>query len=146
MNNITKTKALLLFIFFFGIAIICLLLGISRVRERLSSSEVILVSKFDFVIPLASLVFFLVSIPAIYFFIKNRTMKNASLAILAKSIFISFATALVLGFLINSINVNYLEKKGYIQCKGIPSGWTPGTATKYAKDISHCSVKDKSSN
>lgn len=39
-----------------------------------------------------------------------------------------------------------LKEKGYVICKGIPSGWTPGTATKYAKDISHCSVKDKSSN
>ncbi|MGP9437653.1 hypothetical protein ACT3RR_19710 [Ewingella sp. AOP8-B2-18] len=138
MNNITRPKALLLFILFFGIAISCLLLGISRIRERISSSEVILVSKFDFVIPFASLVFFLVSVPAIYFFIKNRTMKNASLALLTKSIFISFITALVLGFLINSINVNYLEKKGYVQCKGIPTGWTPGTATEYALNEGLC--------
>lgn len=69
-------------------------------------------------------------------------MKNASLAILAKSIFISFATALVLGFLINSINVNYLEKKGYIQCKGIPAGWTPGTAIEYALNEGLCIIKD----
>lgn len=138
MNNITRPKALLLFILFFGIAISCLLLGISRTRERISSSEVILVSKFDFVIPFASLVFFLVSVPAIYFFIKSRTMKNASLALLTKSIFISFITALVLGFLINSINVNYLEKKGYVQCKGIPTGWTPGTATEYALNEGLC--------
>jgi len=142
MNNITRPKALLLFILFFGIAISCLLLGISRIRERISSSEVILVSKFDFVIPFASLVFFLVSVPAIYFFINNRTMKNASLALLTKSIFISFITALVLGFLINSINVNYLEKKGYVQCKGIPTGWTPGTATEYALNEGLCIIKD----
>ncbi|RJT49876.1 hypothetical protein D6D38_22615, partial [Rahnella variigena] len=34
-----------------------------------------------------------------------------------------------------SLSVGYvsvLKNKGYISCPGIPSGWMPGTATKYA--------------
>jgi len=31
-----------------------------------------------------------------------------------------------------------LENRGYIECKGTPSGWTPGMATKYALNKSYC--------
>ena len=37
--------------------------------------------------------------------------------------------------------VNTLESKGYIQCKGIPSGWLPGTAVKYAVEDDACKSK-----
>ncbi|WP_052184385.1 DUF1240 domain-containing protein [Rahnella aquatilis] len=38
-------------------------------------------------------------------------------------------------FLSISLSLGYvsaLKNKGYISCPGIPSGWMPGTATKYA--------------
>jgi hypothetical protein len=40
--------------------------------------------------------------------------------------------------------VNELNNKGYIACKGIPSGWMPGMATKYALSENLCSKKPHS--
>lgn len=31
-----------------------------------------------------------------------------------------------------------LSNRGYVECTGIPTGWTPRMATKYALDISQC--------
>lgn len=36
------------------------------------------------------------------------------------------------------IYVNSLERKGYVACKGIPSGYMPGMGKQYVTDISLC--------
>lgn len=38
--------------------------------------------------------------------------------------------------------VNELEHRGYIACRGIPSGWMPAMATKYVTHEELCSKKD----
>ena len=35
-----------------------------------------------------------------------------------------------------------LKSKGYILCAGVPSGWTPGTASKYVVDEKLCFSSD----
>jgi len=46
----------------------------------------------------------------------------------------------VLGMLIFSERyTTSLIDKGYIECLGIPSGWMPGMATRYVKNIKICS-------
>lgn len=34
-----------------------------------------------------------------------------------------------------------VNKKGYLICKGIPSGWMPGTSTKYVKSKELCYMR-----
>ena len=36
-----------------------------------------------------------------------------------------------------------LKSKGYILCSGVPSGWTPGTASKYVVDKKLCFSSDR---
>ncbi|MEA9391758.1 hypothetical protein SJI19_14610 [Acerihabitans sp. TG2] len=38
--------------------------------------------------------------------------------------------------------ISEFEKRGYIACRGIPLGWMPGMATKYATNEALCLKKD----
>nr|SHO17372.1 Putative uncharacterized protein [Moritella viscosa] len=44
-------------------------------------------------------------------------------------------------FLFDLFYIGELESKGYITCKGVPSGWTPGMGTQYVLDLSLCDKK-----
>ena len=50
-----------------------------------------------------------------------------------------FSVILQIGF--KFYFVNELEHRGYIACRGVPSGWTPGMATKYVTNEALCSKK-----
>lgn len=63
--------------------------------------------------------------------------KNISLFIY---ICIFFFIAVQIGF--RFYFVSELEHRGYIACRGIPSGWMPGMATHYVTDEVLCSKKD----
>lgn len=39
-----------------------------------------------------------------------------------------------------------LERRGYIACRGIPSGWMPGMATRYALNETLCKKKTNTDN
>ncbi|WP_312627324.1 DUF1240 domain-containing protein [Scandinavium sp.] len=46
--------------------------------------------------------------------------------------------AFVLSCTISFGYLSTLKSKGYILCSGVPSGWTPGTASKYVVDKKLC--------
>ncbi|MFP1725842.1 DUF1240 domain-containing protein [Lonsdalea quercina] len=49
----------------------------------------------------------------------------------------------IIGVMYSVFYPTVLVKKGYLRCSGIPSGWMPGTATRYVRDSSLCNVSDK---
>lgn len=49
----------------------------------------------------------------------------------------------IIGVLYSVFYPTVLVKKGYLRCSGIPSGWMPGTATRYVRDSTLCNVSDK---
>jgi len=61
---------------------------------------------------------------------------------LYKVALIFFVMSLIVPIVFSFVYVNKIESKGYIKCQGIPSGWMPGMATKYAASEVLCSKKD----
>lgn len=49
----------------------------------------------------------------------------------------------IVGVMYSVFYPTVLVKKGYLRCSSIPSGWMPGTATRYVRDSSLCNVSDK---
>jgi len=47
-------------------------------------------------------------------------------------------TIVVPGLLYSILYPKELISRGYVRCNGIPSGWTPGTATRYVKERFSC--------
>lgn len=71
-------------------------------------------------------------------FTKGKSISTKTGAILIR-ISLFFLLATLIGM--TSFSMMYkksLENRGYIECKGTPSGWTPGMATKYALNKSYC--------
>lgn len=44
----------------------------------------------------------------------------------------------ILGLLYSIFYPKELISRGYVRCNGIPSGWMPGTATRYVKETFSC--------
>lgn len=44
----------------------------------------------------------------------------------------------IFGLLYSILYPKTLISRGYVRCNGIPSGWMPGTATRYVKETSSC--------
>jgi len=57
-------------------------------------------------------------------------------------IFICFSFSIIFQCGFGIYFSNNLEKRGYIACRGIPSGWMPGMATKYVTNEALCSKND----
>ena len=71
-------------------------------------------------------------------FIQGESISSKSGKILIK-ISLFFLAATLIGMISFSIIFkNTLKNRGYVECHGNPSGWTPGMATKYTLDISNC--------
>ncbi|MEY8711631.1 hypothetical protein [Mangrovibacter phragmitis] len=89
---------------------------------------------FLMVIPLAFLSFF----PVFFGRLASLSIqKNISLFI-----FVCFFFFIMLQIVFKLYFESELEHKGYIACRGIPSGWMPGMATKYVTNEVLCSKKD----
>ncbi len=82
--------------------------------------------------------FFALSIPALYFFIENKTLSNIKLLFMAKVIIIIFMMPIFRGFILSSLCTNHFANLGSIACPGIPYGWMPGMAQKYAMNEQLC--------
>lgn len=61
----------------------------------------------------------------------------------SKFIVFCFLTSIIFQIGFRFYFINEFEKRGYIACRGIPSGWTPGMATKYALNEELCLKKTK---
>ena len=78
-----------------------------------------------------------------YVVIYGEQMAMGKLKAFYKIIFIYFVISLVIPILFSFFYLKKIEYKGYVQCNGIPSGWMPGMATKYAISEELCLQKSR---
>lgn len=129
---------------------IVILLSLSVTAGYFGIYEILGYLKFDDKITFSWVTSLLLAIPIIFFFplawFFILFIKGYDIATNIINRAIPFFKFMCIGVLIFSFLFSYgyvsiLNGKGYIQCKGIPSGWMPGMATKYAINEDLCSKK-----
>ncbi|CNE00557.1 Uncharacterised protein [Yersinia mollaretii] len=116
-------------------------LTLDAISEYLSFPDVIIFSSliiygitcFFILLPLTFL-----SIPPIFL---GRQASDSVQRPVSKFIIVCFLTSIIFQIGFRFYFINEFEKRGYIACQGIPSGWMPGMATKYAISEELCSKK-----
>ncbi|NIG14410.1 hypothetical protein [Pantoea sp. Cy-640] len=125
-------------VFFLVISIGISYLGIFKLREYLSYPDVV---NFSFWVTFAAAFFFFFSpllvvvFPVIF---TGRQITIASGKKLLKTTFIILGLTFLGMFIFQEKYTTSLMHKGYTECQGIPSGWMPGMARKYAIKPSLC--------
>lgn len=103
--------------------------------------------KFDDAITFSWMSVSLISIPLVFtfplywFWLASRCGQEDAIKKISK-VMPYFKYVCVLAIVLSvSLSLGYvtaLKDKGYVACKGIPSGWTPGSATKYVVNEQLC--------
>lgn len=119
-------------IFFLAVSIGISYLGIFKLREYLSYPDVV---NFSFLVIFAAAFFFFFSplltmILPVVFTGKQITVTSGKK--LLKTTFIILGLTVLGMFVFSERYTTSLMHKGYTECQGIPSGWMPGMAKKYA--------------
>jgi len=125
-------------VFFLAISVGISYLGIFKLREYLSYPDVV---NFSFWVTFAAAFFFFFSPLLAMIFPVIFTGKQITIASGKKLLKTTF---MILGLTVLGMSIfseRYtasLMHKGYTECQGIPSGWMPGMAKKYAIEPSLC--------
>lgn len=125
-------------IFFLVVSIGISYLGIFKFRESLSYPDVV---NFSFWVAFAAAFFFFFSPLLVMIFPVIFTGKQITIASgkkLLKTTFIILGLTVLGMFIFSERYTASLMHKGYTECQGIPSGWMPGMAKKYAIEPSLC--------
>lgn len=137
-----RLKAFFVFFIFFVIGLVVLYFSIQELIEYYDFHGVIVYSWLDCFASLFSFFVFIFSMyPGHIAFYGFPIPADRSKSIYKIAIFF-FVMSLAAPIVFSFIYVNKIESKGYIRCQGIPSGWMPGMATKYATSEQLCSKKD----
>lgn len=78
------------------------------------------------------------SIPPIFL---GRQAPDSIQKPVSRFIVFCFLTSIIFQIGFRFYFINEFEKRGYVACQGIPSGWMPGMATKYALNEELCLKK-----
>jgi len=78
---------------------------------------------------------FILIIPSIF---TGKEMAAKYAVPLVKIMFGGFVVAILAAILYAVYYTNQLEQRGYVACKGTPSGFTPGAGKQYVTDLSLC--------
>lgn len=125
-------------VFFLVISVGISYLGIFKLREYLSYPDVV---NFSFWVTFAAAFFFFFSPLLVMIFPVIFTGKQITIASgkkLLKTTFIILGLTVLGMFIFSDRYTASLMHKGYTECQGIPSGWMPGMAKKYAIEPSLC--------
>ena len=126
------------FLLFSGISFSVFYAGFYLLSSYQKYNSVIIFSMwsiFAICFPLFFMPYALMLIPV---FTKGKNISTKTGGILIRiSLFFLLATLIGMASF-TMVYKNSLKNRGYIECKGIPSGWTPGMATKYTLDITKC--------
>ncbi|MGV3345710.1 hypothetical protein ACGVWS_08160 [Enterobacteriaceae bacterium LUAb1] len=139
---IIRLKAFLVFFIFLMIGLTVFYFSIQEVIEYYDFHEVIIYSWLDCFTLLFSFFIFIFSVYPGYVAFYGITIPAGRSKSFYKAALFFFVMSLVVPIIFSFIYVNKIESKGYIRCQGIPSGWMPGMATKYATSELLCSKKD----
>ena len=124
--------------FFLVVSIGISYLGIFKLREYLSYPDVV---NFSFWVVFAT-VFFFIFLPLLAMIFPvvftGKQITIASGKKLLKTKFIILGLTILGMFIFSERYITSLMHKGYTECQGIPSGWMPGMAKKYAIEPSLC--------
>lgn len=134
----TKIRPFLAIIIIFGLSALCICLGWNVFYSYFSFANDIVFSWLAIALIALPVVMFL---PLCYFIL--FLCKDKEFAFKKMDCYISYfkwvcIAIIVFGVLFSLLYPQELVRKGYVRCNGIPSGWTPGTATRYVKDPSQC--------
>lgn len=88
---------------------------------------------------------FLIVIPLVYMSVQpiffGRQANSNVQRLMSRMITYCFICSVIVQIGFKFWFTNHLDNNGYISCKGIPSGWMPGMATKYALSEELCLKK-----
>ncbi|HHL2502158.1 TPA: hypothetical protein ACQ301_004280 [Yersinia enterocolitica] len=141
VNIKIRLKSLLSIPFFLVLPLVIFALSVEDVFSLIDRPDVVIVNRFLFVGLLSPLFLSPLLVLAYHLFVY---LKQASISLqktVGKIIIFSFLFSLIISFVFSYGYGTYLKNNGFTQCSGIPSGWMPGMATKYAKSESLCYLK-----
>lgn len=142
--TLKKRMAILFGVLFLFIPLGCLglYLFIDSVCFYLSFPEVFVFSSFVIygvtLILILTPLFFISVIPVFFGRMASHSIQRRVSNFIVFCFF--FSIPLQIGFRFYFLNA--FEERGYVKCQGIPSGWMPGMATKYAINGVLCTKKD----
>ncbi|MGV3346211.1 hypothetical protein ACGVWS_10910 [Enterobacteriaceae bacterium LUAb1] len=116
--------------------------GIERMFVYFSYPKFFIFSVFS----VFSVLFFMISIPILILSFSPICIGIQSKIVfqkkMARLILISLSFIIILSLVFNIYYLSVIRSKGYIKCNGIPSGWMPMMAAKYAASEALCLKKD----
>lgn len=139
----TKVRPVLAILLILGLCSLCFCVGKNMFNEYFSFGDNIVFSwlTVSFIALPAIMVFPLIYFILILFKGKEYAFKTMdAYVVYLKWVCIAL---FVIGVMYSVYYPTVLVKKGYFRCSGIPSGWMPGTATRYVRDSSLCNVSYK---
>lgn len=136
-----KLRALLSIFILISLSALSWYLGFSEIFEYFDYYNVVV---FSWMAPFLIFTPLLLTFPLLWFF--ALLFKGYNPAIIIISPIIPLFKVICILAVVFSISLSYwyvttLSEKGYIRCKGIPSGWMPGMATKYVTSQALCLKK-----
>lgn len=120
---------------------LCILFGTFLFNEYYSFGNVIIFSWLSFSIIALPFIMIFPLFYFIFFLFKNSDYAFEKMNGFIGIFKITCLILIVLGIVLSVAYTNILSERGYIKCQGIPSGWMPGMATKYAISKELCSKK-----
>lgn len=139
MYNIKhRLFAFLGFLFFISLSFFISFLAFETIIEYFTNAPVIVYSMWAFfsvLIPLVTVPFLLMIVPV--FFYGRQVSVEFGKKLMLFSLW-SLVVIFISTFACSFAYKKHLDVQGYIQCRGIPSGWMPGMATKYVLNESLC--------
>jgi len=124
------------------ITVLSFYFGIERFFNYFSYPDFFVFSVFS----VFSILFFIISIPILILSFSPICIGfQSSIEFqkkIAKCIIFGLCLIVLSSLLFNCYYIREVSNKGYIKCNGIPSGWMPGMAIKYATSEQLCSKKD----
>ena len=131
---------LLLWVIFFIIPLLIafLWMGIDTMSDYLSFPSSLVYSLGGVILlfsPILLIPLIVLTIPPV-FIGKQMVSKNALL--LLKFMVYGCVCAIISATLFSFIYLSELEKRGYLPCRGIPTGYMPGMGKRYVTDLSLC--------
>ncbi|MBS0967808.1 DUF1240 domain-containing protein [Nissabacter archeti] len=133
-----RLHLLVWFVFYISLALFFLYIGVESVQEYLAFPKALTYSS-----GVLFLVFFpMLTLPitslAIYPIFKGVKAPDCYARNSIRIIICSLLICITTSFSFKITYTNKLKDKGYISCQGIPNGWMPGMATKYALNENLC--------
>lgn len=139
---IVRLKAFFAFLIFFVVFSSVIYFSLQSLIGYFTFRDVIIYTWMDCFALIFSFVVLLISIYPGYVAFCGVQLPPEKSKIVYKAMIVFFVSSLIVPIAFSFVYVNTMESKGYIQCRGVPLGWMPGTSTKYATSESLCFKKD----